>query len=326
MKQRILVLGASGFIGKHVVAALEASDWATPVCASRRSPPVGGADQASSVRLDATDAAQVRGAMEGVSGVVNCVAGSSETIVDGTRVLFSAASGMPGRPRIVHLSSLAIYGSATGDVDESTPPNGELGAYGAAKLQAERLATPELSLVVFRPGIVYGPGSAQWSERIAALLQSHRLGDLGRAGDGYCNLVHVDDVVEAILAALRRPDVAGKTFNLSLPDPPTWNDYFVRYAKALGAVPVARITRRRLKIESKILAPPLKIAEIVLGKFGPRLKSLVPQPIPPSLVRTFGQEIRMRVDRAEQELGLRWKPLDEGLRQTSAWYHRSIKG
>jgi 2-alkyl-3-oxoalkanoate reductase len=233
---------------------------------------------------------------------------------------------MPGRPRIVHLSSLAIYGAATGDVDESTSPDGELSPYGAAKLQAERFATPELSLVVFRPGIVYGPGSAQWSGRIAALLQSHRLGDLGRAGDGYCNLVHVDDVVAAILAALRRPDLAGKTFNLSLPEPPTWNDYFVRYAKALGAVPVARITRRRLKIESKILAPPLKIAEIVLGKFGPRFKRLLPQAIPPSLVRTFGQEIRMRVDRAEQDLGLRWRPLDEGLRQAAAWYHESIKG
>jgi 2-alkyl-3-oxoalkanoate reductase len=136
----------------------------------------------------------------------------------------------------------------------------------------------------------------------------------------------VDDVVGAILAALRRPDLAGKTFNLSLPEPPTWNDYFVRYAKALGAVPVARITGRGLKIESKILAPPLKIAEMVLGKFGPRFKSLVPQAIPPSLVRTFGQEIRMRVDRAEHDLGLRWKPLDEGLRQAAAWYHGSIKG
>jgi 2-alkyl-3-oxoalkanoate reductase len=326
MKQRILVLGASGFIGKHVAAALAASDWATPVCASRHSPPAGSGDPASSVRLDATDAAQVRHAMEGASGVVNCVAGSSETIMNSTRVLFSIASGMPDRPRIVHLSSLAIYGAATGDVDESTPPKGELSAYGAAKLEAERFATSELSLVVFRPGIVYGPGSVQWSGRIANLLESRRLGDLGRAGDGYCNLVYVDDVVEAILAALRRPGLAGKTFNLSLPQPPTWNDYFVRYAKALGAVPVVRITKRRLKIESKILAPPLKIAEMVLGKFGPRFKSLIPQAIPPSLVRTFGQEIRMRVDRAEQELGLRWRPLDEGLRQASAWYHESSKG
>jgi nucleoside-diphosphate-sugar epimerase len=321
MKQPILVLGATGFIGEHVVAALEASDWATPISASRRSVPAAGGGQASSIRLDATDAAQIRRAMEGVHGVVNCVAGSGETIVNSTRALFGVAAGLPNRPRIVHLSSLAIYGGATGDVVESTLPTGALSAYGSAKLEAERLATPQLSLVVLRPGIVYGPGSVQWSGRIASLLHSRRLGDLGKAGDGCCNLVYVDDVVGAILVALRRPELEGKTFNLSLPQPPTWNDYFVRYAKALGAVPVARITKRRLAIESKILAPPLKIAQIILGKLGPRFGRLVPQPIPPSLVRTFGQEIRMRVECAEKALGLAWTPLDDGLRQAATWYH-----
>src|SRR5207237_284416 len=112
--------------------------------------------------------------------------------------------------------------------------------------------------VVLRPGIVYGPGSAQWSERVARWLHAGRIGDLGACGDGYCNLVHVSDVCAATLKALGTRDAAGRAYNLGSPQPPTWNEYFVEYGRALGAVPVRRISRRRLRIETKILAPPLK--------------------------------------------------------------------
>jgi nucleoside-diphosphate-sugar epimerase len=322
VKARILVLGATGFIGKRVVDALRASDWASPVAASRRRAPAAPNGESPSVQLDATDAGQLRRAMDGVDGVVNCVLGNSKTIVDGARALFSVAGGMPQPPRIVHFSSLAVYGEAVGDVDESAAPVGNLSAYGAAKFETERLAAANPSIVTLRPGIVYGPGGAQWSGRIAQLLYAHRLGDLGRGGDGYCNLVYIDDVAVAVLRALRAPHAPGQAFNLSLPDPPTWNEYLSRYAAALGAVPLSRIAQRRLRVESKLLAPPQKIAEIVVAKLAPRLAQRLPQPIPPSLVRLFRQEIRMRVGRAEKVLGLAWTPLEEGLRQTAAWYRR----
>lgn len=323
MKQRILVLGASGFIGKRLFEALAASDWVTPIAASRRLPTAVAIDQPSTLQLDATDANQVRRAMEGVAGVVNCVAGDPATIVKSARALFSEAAKMRERPRIVHLSSLAVYGSAVGDVDEPTQPNSALSTYGPAELQAERLATPDLSLVVLRPGIVYGPGSEQWSGRIADLLYAHRLGDLGKAGDGYANLVYIDDVLEAILRALRLPSVEGRIFNLSLPQPPTWNDYLVSYARTLGAVPVARITRRSLELEAKLLAPPLRIAEVLAGKLAPQLRHRLPQAIPPTLVQLFGQEIKMNVRSAEETLGIGWTALEEGLRRAAAWYHAS---
>lgn len=320
MKARILVLGATGFIGSRVQGALAACDWATPIAASRRRVIRAGADQPERVQLDATDAGQLRRALEGVTGVVNCVLGNSRTIVDSARALFSVAGGMSQPPRIVHFSSLAVYGEAVGDVDESAVPVGRLSAYGTAKFETERLAAANPSIVMLRPGIVYGPGGAQWSGRIAQLLYAHRLGDLGRGGDGYCNLVYIDDVAEAVLRALRLPSASARTFNLSLPDPPTWNEYLCRYAAALGAVPVSRIAQRRLRLESKLLAPPQKIAEIIVGKISPRLARRLPQPIPPSLVRLFEQEIRMNVDLAEQVLGMRWTPFEEGLSRTAAWY------
>ena len=116
--------------------------------------------------------------------------------------------------------------------------------------------------VVFRPGCEYGPGGELWSRRVAKWLLARRLGDLGAAGDGYCNLVHIDDLVHAVLLSLRRPAAVGQIFNLAAPDPPTWNEYLVKYAIALGAVPVKRISKRALALETKILAIPLKMLEI----------------------------------------------------------------
>ena len=316
MKLRVLVLGAGGFIGRQVMAALSGSDWATPIPAGRHAP---AADQPAGLQVDTTNADQLRRALNTAGAVVNCVAGSNETMVDGARTLLEAAAHAPLKPRIVHLSSLAVYGDRVGDADEASAPGTGLSPYGAAKAAAERLMQGNTNAVVLRLGIVYGPQSSQWSGRIAQLLHAHRLGDLGGGGDGYANLTYVADAVQAVLRSLQRP-VGGHVFNISMRNPPTWNHYFPRYAIALGAVPVTRISGRRLRIESKLLAPPLKVAEIIAGKLSPRLSRRLPQAIPPSLVRLFRQELRMTVGSAEDTLGLDWTALEDGLARSAAWY------
>lgn len=317
MKTRIVVLGADGFIGRRIVSALAASDWATPVAAGRRAVAANGASQnpIERVRVEATNVDSLKAALSGAGGVINCVAGSAETIVATTRALIEAASSV--NAIVVDFSSMAVYGSTVGTVDEDAPLLGDTGPYAAAKVEAEHISRGYPRAVRLRPGIVYGPGSSQWSERIASWLIARRVGDMGSGGDGYCNLVHVDDVAEAALRALRTPAALGGAFNLSLPNPPTWNDYFFRYAKALDAVPIRRITGRRMKIE-KLAAIPLKIAEIVAKKA--KLNGSLPPPIPPSLPGLWRQELRLDVTRAEQILGMEWRPLGDALKQTAAAY------
>jgi nucleoside-diphosphate-sugar epimerase len=316
MTSRVLVLGADGFVGQHLMRALEDSGWATPVAAGRRAAGAAAAGRAR-LRVDATDEAALFTAFQDVDAIVNCVAGSAATIASSSRALFAAAARHSRPPAVVHLSSMAVYGAVTGVVSESAPLLGE-DRYALAKIASEALGTQYPRTVILRPGIIYGPRSRQWTERIARWLLARRLGDLGAAGDGICNLVYVDDVVGAVLQALRRPELAGRAFNLAMAAPPSWNDYLVGFARALGAVPVARIGRRRLKIESKLLAPPLKIAEIVCRQAS--MSSLrLPEPIPPSLLRLFRQEIRLDVTRAEQSLQLRWTALATGLEQAANW-------
>jgi nucleoside-diphosphate-sugar epimerase len=321
MKQSILVLGASGFIGREVVTGLASTDWATPILGIRR-PSTSGNDQFDRRIVEATNVESVSAAMQGVTGIVNCVAGDADTIVRATNALFGAAQRMTPAPRIVHLSTMSVYGSAVGLVDETTRLRGDLGQYSAAKVTAETAAAAYPRAVIFRPGCVFGPGSDQWTIRMARLLLAHRLGDLGSAGDGYCNLVHVGDVVLAIIRALEDPRVDSRVFNLSTPDPPTWNQFLIKYGTALRAVPVRRISARGLRIETKLLAPPLKVAEI-LARACKLDTRLVPPPIPPSLIRLMGQEIRLDTRRAETELRLRWKDLDATLDEAVSWFFKS---
>ena len=316
--------GEGDFVSRRVVGALNTSGWATPVVVTRKPARRGASD--SHMQVDVTDAAALRTCMQDAWGVVNCITTNVDAISRGATALFTAARSMPDPPRIIYVSSQSVYGEAYGDVDETSPPVGAISAYGAAKAAAEREAATVPSTVILRPGIIYGPGSVQWSERIADWLMHHRLGDLGRAGDGYCNLVYVNDLIDAIMRALEGPDLPGKVFNLSLSQPPTWNEYFIQYAKALGAVPVSRITRRRLAIETKLLAPPLKILQMLAQKSLRRASKFIPEPIPPSAAQVFRQEIRMSVRAAETTLGMRWMGLREGLAAAADSYLGQTRG
>jgi nucleoside-diphosphate-sugar epimerase len=281
-RKPVLVLGASGFIGTRLVDVLAAGSDYRPIAASRH-PKHGG------VALDATDPAAVRESISGVANVVNCIAGSNETMVRSTQALCDAARAHPPA-RIVHLSSMAVYGSAVGSVRENHEPAAPVSGYGQAKIACEQIIRKYVrdggDAVILRPTCVFGPGSTQWTTRLARLLEARRIGDLGSAGDGCCNLAFIDDVVAAVVNALDARGIAGQAFNLSSPAELTWNEFLIRFAKALGATPVKRITPRMLKLETKLLAPVRKIA----GKF---LHTPATEAITPSLGALWAQDIRI---------------------------------
>jgi nucleoside-diphosphate-sugar epimerase len=306
---KVLVLGGTGYIGSHLVATLSQVEGMTPVVASRRS------------GLDTLDFAAMTRALQGMDAVVNCVAGSRDAIAQGARVLVKAAQ-QAGHPRIVHLSTMSVYGALEGEVTEASPRDPSIGWYAKAKCEAEDvIADYEGGVVMLRPGCVWGPGSDLWVGRIGRLLGAGRLGDLGAAGDGWSNLVAVDDVCAAIVASLRIATTPGlpRVFNLAAPDSPRWNDYFVVLALAIGATPVPRLSARRVKLDAKLLGPPLKVLEIVAKKTGRRAHDL-PDPLPPGLLGVFERQLHLRSDLAQRDLGIAWTPYEQVLRESAAWF------
>jgi 2-alkyl-3-oxoalkanoate reductase len=211
-----------------------------------------------------------------------------------------------------------VYGSVTGAVDETFPMRADLGPYSAAQVRAEGLAANYSHAVILRAGVEYGPGCTPWSGRVARWLRGHRLGDLGEAGDGVCNLIYIEDLLSVILTALGEAALDGVILNVAASDKPTWNEYFTQYAVALGAVPVRRLSPRRLALEARFAAPLLKVAEVLAG--GGRGSRLIPPPIPASLLRTCRHEIALNVTQVENRLGARWTPVEEGLRRAAKFY------
>jgi nucleoside-diphosphate-sugar epimerase len=221
--------------------------------------------------------------------------------------------------RLVHVSSMTVYGNAIGLCDEARPVVGPVTKYAAAHIGAEAEARRFEQAVILRPGCEYGPDCDAWSGRVAAWLTHRRIGDLGAGGDGYCNLVFIDDLAGAVLAAARTPAAAGRAFNVAMSGPPTWNEYLIRFSLALGATPVRRMTNRRWALETRLLALPLKIAEMTLGRV-PTIARILPPAIPPSFRRLCMQEICLDVSAAEKLFDLQSKPLEEGLRIAAAAY------
>jgi nucleoside-diphosphate-sugar epimerase len=324
---KVLVLGSTGYIGRHLMKCLAQTPWAEPTGASRTKPGAPSGD-AQWRALDTRDRTALARALTGFDAVVNCVAGDRVSIAQGALDLVEAATAARC-PRIIHLSTMSVYGAAEGLLNEESALAQPTGWYGEAKRQAENhmreFTKKGGEVLVLRPGCVFGPGSELWVGRTARWLQSGRLGDLGTAGDGWSNLVCVADVCQAVVSALQLKVVPGSfpVFNLAAPDSPRWNEYFVDLAIAIGATPVRRISFARMRVDSLLAGPPLKIAER-LSKYLKKSSSL-PEPIPPGLVSLWGQHIRLDARNATQKLGVAWTSYSEGLQGSAAWFSESGK-
>ena len=324
---KVLVLGGSGYIGSRLCNLLHESDWAQPVSASRS--PTAGASHVQRLhhlQVDTRDTAALAAGLRGFDAVVNCVAGNASSIAQGAKGLVQAALAS-GCQRIIHLSSMSVYGAIEGDVTEQSEAGPSLGWYSRAKCEAERhiagFADAGGNAVVLRPGCVWGPGSELWVGRIGRWLRAGRLGDLGVAGDGWSNLVHVDDVCRAIGSALsdRSPPGEVRTFNLAAGDSPRWNQYFIDLALAIGATPVRRISPGRLKLDAWLAGPALKLTQRALQAIGGST-ARVPDPLPPGLLGLWQRHLRLDATRADTQLQIEWTSYNACMRQSADWFCR----
>ncbi len=319
---RVLVIGASGFIGSAVTRAL-AARGDVQVRAGMRNPGRASFDSSVEIRqLDSNDKTMLAAAISDVTHVVDCVMGSAATMT-GTSANLAAAARSSGLRRVVTLSSCAVYGSAQGYVDEATPLCEPSDDYAAAKVECERILLDAgghgLSSVILRPSCVYGPGSQQWTVRIAKMLIARRLGDLGQAGEGTANLVAVDDLVSAILAGLELPGEGTDIFNISNASPGTWNAYLMAFARMLGAIPVRRIPSWQLRLDGKLAAPPLKVAQILRDRL--KLTGVqIADPITPSMLRLFAHQVQFGSHKADRLSSFHRTPLQEGLASAALWF------
>ena len=287
----ILVTGASGFIGRHLVKALAGDGRKVRALVRSARPLPEGVDV---VCGDVTDAASLRQAAEGVELVFHLAGGYrgdkaelQATHVGGTANLLAALE--PGA-RVVYVSSTSVYGwDQAWPADHASPPR-PVSPYGEAKLAAEGLVAAWTGgpTVIARPTITYGPGDERGMLARAIKLMARGVRWFPGDGRNRIHLLHVDDLVRALVLL---GDRGAGVFVLGGP----------------GATPAGRIF--------ELLAAGAGLAAPAFNLPVPAVRLVARHAVD---VLTCDRAYSW--DRADQELG--WRPevdVEDGVPATGAW-------
>jgi len=270
-KQTVLVTGAAGFVGARVVEILHLTGAAEVRAGIRQWSSAGVARLArfpvDILICDVMNKTQVEKAVDGVTTIVHCVLGDGKVNVEGTHNLLEAAK-KHGLRRFVHISTAEVYGEPSGEIAETTSYGYTGSEYADSKIEAERLCfeyhTHGVPVTILRPSIVYGPFDKMWIAYFARRLQSGRLGIFKGYGEGFCNLIYIDDLVQGIWLASNHDAAVGEAFNMNGPEIITWNEYFRRLNAALNLPDLPEISpsRARFKAMSRdVIGSTLKVIQ-----------------------------------------------------------------
>lgn len=304
----VLVTGAGGFIGGRVVELLQDSGRFEVVPALRRWSTAAriGRYPLDFLQCDLLQPDEVASAVRGVGIIVHCAVGDRAATVDGTRNLLAAALEA-GVGRVIHLSTVDVYGPLEGEVTEDLGPIPTGREYGDSKIEAEQLcrefSDKGLQIVVLRPTIVYGPFSDEWTTGFA---RRFAVGDwfLPRSAcDGSCNLLYVDDLVHCIRLAMDAPQAPGHAFNVNGPDRVTWQDYFDALARAIGCEPLPSRSPAGSKVFAAAAAPVRAMVKATYVAFqDPILRLYKRSALARRFMKSVERGIRSAPSRAEFQL------------------------
>ncbi|MBK8026409.1 MAG: SDR family NAD(P)-dependent oxidoreductase [Chloroflexi bacterium] len=241
----ILVTGATGFLGSALAKRL--AETGAPIIALARSGAKAAAVEEQGLRVargDMTNRESLRRAVEDCDYVVHCAASfghpdeQRNVNLNGTRALAEECA-FAGIKQLVYISSIAVYGfGRRGVVSESTPALPGAYAYAKTKYGGE-VAIKEVSLhtglnhAIVRPGMIYGPGSVNWTDALFKYATRNPIlfpGD----GSGSAHPIFIDDVVDMLVRITGDESLNGEIFNCT-PDPaPTWREWLLGYARLAG--------------------------------------------------------------------------------------------
>lgn len=261
--RQVLVAGATGFVGRHLVRRLLARGHRLRTLA-RQPPQEPWDDDVEWWPADVTVEASLRGAAEGCDAIIDLVGiawperdqGYARVHVEGTCNLLREAR-RAGVDRLVFVSTSGASRSG--------------GPYFSTKYEAERrIRDSGIDFVIFRPSVIYGPGD-HFTTAIVELLQRLPVFPVLDLSRSRLQPVAIEDVGDALAQAVERPDLSARTFEIAGPER-------LEFAK------MVRIVARAAGIRRPVLKLPRTMSRQALW-VAARLG--LPQPITPDQLEMF---------------------------------------
>lgn len=319
---KVLLTGASGFVGSHILDHLDSRGWSSVVLLRKTSDRTFVQHHLPKVEVrfgSISDPASLAEAMEDVTHVIHC-AGSTRAVRSadfyrinqlGTRNVVAAANAASGRVRrLIHISSLAVTGPATREApaNEDSPLR-PISEYGRSKAAGETEVRNNcrVEYVILRPPAVYGPRDNGFFSMFQA-VQHHVLPR--PSAKQALSLVYVKDLAAAVVAALEHPQAGGRTYFVSGREVVTAREMAAEIAAQMGRwtvpCPLPALLLLPVCLSQELLARATGTARLLnLQKFAElRARGWVCDPA-----------------RMERELGFRCAtPMRAGIAETLAWY------
>lgn len=253
----VIVTGATGFIGRRLVAALLELGAEVTVILRSGHGASGFKRRGASVEIGQLSNGEFLANALKQKGILFHLAydvrASGRENLDVFSTLCSAAQASELQ-RIVHMSSMVVYDHwPAGKIDQTAAVTRTgLEDYRDAKIAMEEaLMAGAKPAALLQPGIVHGPGSAMWTDGPRAALKQGPV--ILPDPVGLCPAIHVDDVVQAALRAGLVPELGHERFILNGPETLDWSAFYKAHIDAIGQGSVELLPMQEL--EDRLPAP-----------------------------------------------------------------------
>jgi len=329
INMKVLVTGATGFLGSHIVEQLQCQGWQVR-CLVRASSDIRFLCTLSQVELmvgDLTDTEILEQSLTGVDAVIHCAALTKaknpsefyQVNVQGTVALLEAAKKFQDTlQRIVLVSTLAAAGpAAPGRPHRPDSPNSAqpVSHYGRSKLLAEQKAaefTDLLPITILRFPMIYGPRDKE----ILPIFKAAKWGCcvFPTKRENGLSVIYASDAAAAVIKALKQSVASGSCYYIDDGHIRSWQEMLAEVKSALGVPYSVQITMPRLVMQS---------VAFMVEQYGRiRRKSVM-------LTRDKLNELYQpfwTCDSTDAQRDLAWQPQvswAEGVKLTCQWYEQA---
>lgn len=327
---KILITGATGFIGQRVTQRLSTDDRFSISALARDLSRAGGLKDigVEVIGGDILDPASLKKALQDKEIILHCAALMSNFDDAGRKAFYDVNAGgtknlleslNPSLVRqFIYVSTAGVYGP-TGEVavSEDAPYGANLSDYEWSKKEGELAALRyarerELPVTIVRPSPVYGAGmSYGWPETIESIRRGKML--IPGRGRAVIRLLNIRDLVEAIYLMIANPEAIGRIYNIAGPDILAVGEVFDTIADLVG------VNRPK-----KVPYLPVYAASILMNLVPYSLRTKRTRLFTPHRVSFFAENHVYSIERAERNLA--FKPMVSvraGFKEMIDWLERN---